>query len=516
VSVISWTRRKRPSSSARQKAKGAFPVGAPTGRKRRVLGLRLRLTLSYVILFTILILGLGLLFRETLEYTLQSNASAILDEEWAAVKGYLRVEGHRPVWFFDRDDQEEAFIVQRLRRVFLLTDRLGTVLEVSPDYVDLGIESPGQVRDVLQSGKTIERTRYSPKGEPFLVRTGSHLDDGRKEFLLSIGRSLARERQIVRHFMQRYFSIVPVLALGLGIAGWAMAGRALRPLNDVAHAASSITGSNLSLRIPPHGAGDELDHLIERFNAMVDRLEHSFTQVRQFSIDVSHELRTPLTAMRGELEIALLTANTADEYREAVVAAMEDCERLSRVIRALLQLSQAEAGQLTVASDLVDLGAVTQDVVEQFQIAAEETELTLTTAADPKTWVRGDQVQLERLVSNLVSNAVKYTPPHGKIAVSVHAQGAEIILRVADTGRGIPVEHQPRVFERFYRVPDGEPNPEKGLGLGLSFVAWIAKVHGARISLTSASGQGSEFGIAFPRAEVQPEPAPQTGDRIVA
>lgn len=491
-------------------------MGAPPVARRRALGLRLRLTLSYVILFTVLVLGLGLLFRETLDYTLQTNASAILDEEWAAVKGYLRVEGNRPVWFFDRDDQEEAFIVQRLRRVFLLTDRVGTVLEVSPDYAELGVESPGQVRDILQSAKTVERTRYSHSGEPFLVRIGPHFDDGRKEFLLSIGRSLARERQIVDQFMQQYFAVVPLLVFGLGIAGWAMAGRALRPLNDVAHAASSITGTNLSLRIPSRGAGDELDHLIERFNAMVDRLEHSFTQVRQFSIDVSHELRTPITAMRGELEVALLTAKTVEQYREAMMTAMEDCERLGKVVRTLLQLSQAETGQLTLASESVELGAIARDVVEHLLIAAEEKELQLTTATDPDTWVRGDQVQLERLVSNLISNAVKYTPEHGKIDVSVRAKDQEIILQVADTGRGIPLEHQPRIFERFYRVPDGEPNPEKGLGLGLSFVAWIAKVHNAQIGLASAPGRGSTFTITFPRAEVRSEPVLHPGDRIVA
>ncbi|MBL8296608.1 MAG: HAMP domain-containing protein [Bryobacterales bacterium] len=491
-------------------------MGAPSAARRRALGLRFRLTLSYVILFTILVLGLGLLFRETLDYTLQTNASAILDEEWAAVKGYLRVERHRPIWFFDRDDQEEAFIVQRLRRVFLLTDALGTVLEVSPDYVELGVESPGQVRDILQSGKTVDRTRYSHSGEPFLVRTGPHLDDGRKEFVLSIGRSLARERQIVDQFMQQYFAVVPLLVFGLGIAGWAMAGRALRPLNDVAQAASSITGTNLSLRIPSRGAGDELDHLIERFNAMVDRLEHSFTQVRQFSIDVSHELRTPITAMRGELEVALLTAKTVEQHREAMMTAMEDCERLGKVVRTLLQLSQAETGQLTLASESVELGAIARDVVEQLLIAAEEKNLQLTTATDPETWVRGDQVQLERLVSNLISNAVKYTPEHGKIDVSVRAKDQEVILEVADTGRGIPLEHQPRIFERFYRVPDGEPNPEKGLGLGLSFVAWIAKVHNARISVASAPGRGSIFTVAFPRIDARSEPVLHPGDRIVA
>jgi heavy metal sensor kinase len=485
--------------------------------KRWALGLRLRLTVSYVILFTLVTLGLGLLFGETLSFILHNNASVILNEEWAAVKGYLRIISHRPEWFYDREDEEETFIVQRLRKVLLLTDKQGLVLEVSPEYSELGVESPKEIQEMLRQGHPVERVRRSPTGEPYLVRSGLLVDDGRKEFMLSIGRPLADDERVVGQFMRRYYSIVPLLILAISIIGWIMAGRALRPVNDVAHAAASITGENLSLRIPERGADDELEHLIRMFNGMVDRLETSFNQVRQFSIDVSHELRTPLTAVRGQLEVALFTAKTNEQYREAMISAMEDVDRLGKIVRTLLHLSQAETGQVTLARELIDLSKVTGDVVEQFQIAAEVENLELKASLDINSTIRGDRVQLERMISNLLSNAVKYTPRGGMIEVFVRQTEEHVVLEVSDTGRGIPAEHLPRIFERFYRVPDGDPDPDKGLGLGLSFVAWIVKVHGGKITVDSTPGEGTRFQITFLREVFdQPQAIAPTGDRIVA
>ena len=150
-----------------------------------------------------------------------------------------------------------------------------------------------------------------------------------------------------------------------------MAGRALTPVIEVAQAAQRISGSNLSLRIPTRGAGDELDYLILTFNRMIERLEGSFQQIKQFSTDVSHELRTPITAIRGQLEVALFTAKTTEQYREAMFNALQDIDRLSQIVRALLLLSQAESGQLALQKSRLDLARVVRDLVEQFQIPAE-------------------------------------------------------------------------------------------------------------------------------------------------
>ena len=171
----------------------------------------------------------------------------------------------------------------------------------------------------------------------------------------------------------------------MGGAGPRASGRSI----SVAQAAQNITGSNLSLQIPQRGAGDELDHLIESFNLMTARLNESFEQIRRFSTDVSHELRTPLTAIRGQLEVALFTAETPEQYREAMVNALEDVEKLSSIVRALLLLSQAESGQLALQKTSLDLGEVVLDVVDQFQIPAQEKRIVLTARIVPGSVIHG-------------------------------------------------------------------------------------------------------------------------------
>src|SRR4029077_5230941 len=158
---------------------------------------------------------------------------------------------------------------------------------------------------------------------------------------------------------------------------WLIAGRALTPVLEVAQAAPRICGSNLSLRIPVRLAGDELDYLIETFNRMIERLESSFNQVRQFSTDVSHELRTPITAIRGQLEVALFTAQDEEQNREAILNSLQDVERLSQIVRALLLLSQAESGQVSLHKTRLDLSTTIREIIDQFQIPAEEARIRL-------------------------------------------------------------------------------------------------------------------------------------------
>ena len=200
-----------------------------------------------------------------------------------------------------------------------------------------------------------------------------------------------------------------------------MAGRALTPVMDIARAAQRISGSNLSLRIPTRETGDELDYLILTFNRMIERLESSFQQMKQFSADVSHELRTPITAIRGQLEVALFTAQTTDQYREAMFNALQDIDRLSQIVRALLLLSQAESGQLALQKSRLNLGEVAEDLVEQFQIPAEAAGVRLTANLPTECFVEADRVQIERLISNLLSNALKFTPEGGEVRLGLHS-----------------------------------------------------------------------------------------------
>jgi heavy metal sensor kinase len=321
---------------------------------------------------------------------------------------------------------------------------------------------------------------------------------------VAIGAPLGPNQRVLKDFTLVYVVIIPgALILG-SFLGWVMAGRALTPVKDVAQAAQRISGSNLSLRIPTRQAGDELDYLILTFNRMIERLESSFNQMKQFSTDVSHELRTPITAIRGQLEVALFTAKTTEQYREAMFNALQDIDRLSQIVRALLLLSQAESGQLVLQKSRLSLSGILRDLVDQFQIPAEEAGVRLTADLPAECAAEVDRVQIERMITNLLSNALKFTPRGGHVRVSLRTSPYQVEMVVADTGRGIPTESLPHIFDRFYRVPGSgtAPTPEQGLGLGLSFVAWIVKAHKGRIDVDSTPGRGTSFTITLPSSGV--------------
>jgi heavy metal sensor kinase len=459
-------------------------------------GLRFRLALSYVIFFSILLVLAGMLFRQILSSTFQSQMENVLDEEWGAAKGYLRTGPEGPDWIFDEKDPDESFTVRRVQRVYMLADTQGHPLQHSEIYDSMGIDPPSEIRAILQSGKPSIRLRKDPGGVPYLIRSGLWVDHDGHKYYLAIGRALDYNDKVMRNFTWQYFAWVPPVILLSGVLGWFLAGRALHPVNSVAEAAQRITHSNLDLQIPMRNARDELDRLIEAFNHMMARLNHSFEQIRQFSTDVSHELRTPLTVVRGQLEVALFTAETIDQYRDAMADALEGVERLSNIVRALLMLSQAESGQLALQKTDLDLAALVRDLVDQHQIPAEAQGVRLSSLLPESCMIVADRVQIERLLSNLLGNAIKYTPEGGTVKATLVPGFEHVSLVIEDTGVGISPSHLPHIFDRFYRVPSADA--EKGLGLGLSFVAWIAKAHGGTVNVESTLKEGTRFTVQLP------------------
>jgi signal transduction histidine kinase len=262
------------------------------------------------------------------------------------------------------------------------------------------------------------------------------------------------------------------------------------------------------MQIPQRHAGDELDRLIEAFNHMMTRLNRSFEQIRQFSTDVSHELRTPLTVVRGQLEVAMFTAKTVEQYREAMADALEGVDRLSNIVRALLMLSQAESGQLVLQKSNLDLAELVRDLTDQHQIPAEAQGVRLVAELPAGCIIHADRIQIERLVSNLLGNAIKYTPSGGRVSVRLEGDADRVKLIVEDTGVGIAPDHLPHIFDRFYRVPS--PDPDKGLGLGLSFVAWIVKAHGGTVEVRSDLDRGTCFVVTLPAQCPVPVPTETT------
>jgi heavy metal sensor kinase len=486
-------------------------------------GLRFRLTASYALFFTVLLIGASFLFGIRLNNTLQKEAHDALTDHWDAMKGYLRIEkkheidtDERAIWYYDENDTEETTIVLDIKKIYMVAGADGKVILDEDDnqayseaYKSI-FDSPANIRARVAKADPNPTapnpgpfwdTRRDSDGEQFLIRSGIVWDQvHHRPYYVSLASPLAQYAKIQSGFTWIFAGVIPAgLILG-AILGWFMAGRALTPVKDVAQAAQRISGSNLSLRIPTREAGDELDYLILTFNRMIERLESSFQQMKQFSTDVSHELRTPITAIRGQLEVALFTAKTTEQYREAMFNALQDIDRLSQIVRALLLLSQAESGQLALQKSRLNLREVAVDLVDQFQIPAEAAGVRLEADLPAECFVEGDRVQIERMITNLLSNALKFTPEGGEVRLRVIASPDRVETIVQDNGCGIATEHLPHIFDRFYRVPGSgtASNPEQGLGLGLSFVAWIVKAHHGKIEVDSAPSKGSRFTITLP------------------
>jgi heavy metal sensor kinase len=465
--------------------------------------LRFRVALSYTIFFAMLLAPAGFLLRAMLTRSLETELQGVVSEEWAAAKGYMRIENYRPMWYYDRVDPEEALIVNQIKGgVYLLMDANRKVLEISDPYKALPLDSQEEISRVIKLNQPVWVEKKDEDGVRYMLRQGVIVDNHRLPYYMVIGKPLTDIEATITTFERNFFLVGALAVLFGALLGWLMAGRALIPLNAVATAAQEMTGSNLQVRIPLRGAGDELDRMITAFNDMTGRLDQSFQQIRQFSTDVSHELRTPLTAIRGQLEVALFTAKTAEQYKDAMVNALQDVEHLSNIVRALLLLSQAESGQLVLQMTPLDLAPVVEDITEQFQIPAEEQKLTLRSEIEPGGCrIRADRTQIGRLVTNLISNAVKYTPPGGRVVVRLkHPSPDSVQFIVEDTGIGISKDHLPHIFDRFYRVRPAHRSPVQGLGLGLSFVAWIVQAHNGKIDIDSTEGKGTTFTVTFPAA----------------
>ncbi len=304
--------------------------------------------------------------------------------------------------------------------------------------------------------------------------------------------------------LRRLFSLllyaIPVLIVVSIGAGWFLARRALRPVDVIAKAARRITAERLTERLPAPQSNDEIGRLTEILNDMIARLEQSFLQVRQFTSDASHELKTPLAILMGEIEIALRNPDIGDTARETLESCLEEVVRLTHVVQGLLDLSRAESGQLDIEHKPLDLSALLDDVCEDMSILAERKNITMECSLQPGLIVIGDRVRMHQAVLNVLENAVKYTMEGGSVSVTLYAEFDQVILKVADTGIGIPADKLPYVFDRFYRVDQARSQQVQGTGLGLSIVRWIVETHGGTITADSQLGAGSTFTIRLPRA----------------
>jgi heavy metal sensor kinase len=306
---------------------------------------------------------------------------------------------------------------------------------------------------------------------------------------------VAVEFQQARTVLLTSLPVALVLAAGLG---YALARKALAPMQQLRRLTEEITADRLDRRLPAAHPRDELGRLAQTINAMIGRLERSFAEVRRFTADASHELRTPLTVLRAETEAALARPLSAAEYQQVLASILEETERLTRLTEQLLMLAREEAGTAKPAMAAVDLSAVVTQATEMMRPLAEAHGLQLNMTAVPAVTVAGNETRLRQVFLNLLDNAIKYTPTGGTVAVDIAQVDQQAVVKVSDSGIGIAPEHQPLLFDRFYRVDKARTRAEGGTGLGLSIVRSIVVGHGGTVAVTSVPGQGSTFRVTLP------------------
>jgi heavy metal sensor kinase len=277
--------------------------------------------------------------------------------------------------------------------------------------------------------------------------------------------------------------------------------KALHPVKSVVQTARDISADDLSLRIEAGQRHDEIGELVDTFNDMISRLEKSVKKIKQFSGDVSHELRTPLTIIRGEIEVLLRKERDKDEYQKILKSTLEEAAYLERIIDDLLFLSRIDAREKKEFDKQVPLDEIVLKAVESKELAAKNNGLTLEIKKVEPVQIKGEEILLERMVTNVIDNAIRYTLPGGKVEVGLEKKGGQAILRVKDSGIGIPEESLPLIFDRFYVVDKSRFKEAGGLGLGLSIVKQVADCHGAVIEVNSEVNQGTVFSIRFAKAQ---------------
>jgi len=392
-----------------------------------------------------------------------------------------------------RTDGEEEDVKEMFIRLLRLSGEMIMATDLSA-WAKAGVSKTALERLHTGAGHVFETSAFPERGARTRVIYGA-LGGGT---IVQMGMSLEDDDESLKLFQRLFLADLGMLTIFVPFIGWFMAKRALGGVDEVTTTALSIAKGDFKQRVPPKARGEEIERLATTFNYMLDRINALITGIRNMTDNIAHDLRSPITRIRGAAETTLLSDSTIEEYRDSVASIIEECDRLLDIVNTMLDISEAEAGARKLEREEIDVANVVQRACDLYEPIAENKGVTLTAQISPPCYVSGDAQMIQRMIANLLDNALKYTPPEGTIAVSVNRDDGKVISSFRDTGIGISEGDLPHIFKRFYRCD--RSRTEAGVGLGLSLAWAIAQSHGGDITVISQLGKGSTFSIILPRS----------------
>jgi two-component system, OmpR family, heavy metal sensor histidine kinase CusS len=319
-----------------------------------------------------------------------------------------------------------------------------------------------------------------------------------KRYSVQTGIALNKSKALLVAFRSGLLLLTPAVILLAALGGHWMSRKALKPVAALAAQARLINDRNLDMRLPVPDTADEISDLSKTLNQMLERIDKAFASIRAFTGNASHELRTPISLLRAEIDVALFRPREAEEYHVTLMRLNEEAVRMTNLVENLLSLARADGGAEAMSLAPIEVRTLFHNLHRTWAPAMQRAllDFRIETLCDGLVLL-GDANGLQRLLSILLENAAKFTPPGGSVTLAATRSGSRIVLSVRDTGVGISAEDMPCIFDRFYRAAQTSNTVLRGSGLGLALAKWIAERHGTQLTVESQQGLGSCFSFSL-------------------
>lgn len=452
--------------------------------------LAFRLTLLYAAMFALSSFVVFLIFYEMIIFRIHTRVDSTLE---AKMKKFSSLLASKGIGTLKEEIIAEAKSVGTNKIFFRLLTIEGNEMASSDLSLWYGIDISRSALKNLAEGRPVFESVKFPGWEYKVRVLYGIVGPG---MVMQIGESSRDDEHFFEDLREFSGTVIIVVLVFAGLVGWLVAKRGLSGVEEVTRTAIAIADGAMEKRVPLAGKGDEIDRLSGVFNYMLDRIQSLINEMKEVTDNVAHDIKSPITRIRGLAEVTLTAEGSLDEYQNMAVSTIEESDRLLKMINTMLEISETEAGVVTLSLSEVDISELIEEACDLFQPLAEDKGLYIEVNVPRPCFLRCDKNKLQQVVTNLLDNAIKYTPS-GKITVSAEQYDRKVIISVRDTGIGIPSNEIPYLFDRFFRVDKSRSVP--GAGLGLSLVRAIVQKHGGEIKVISSPGMGSIFTVVLPQ-----------------